>query len=70
MQFKKYILVGTTSLFFQKKRREKESFLDWFSRRTNFELLGYTSSHLEDILRAFSMKRGVDTRLKDHEAMK
>ena len=34
----------TTSLTCRKKRRENESFVDWFTRRTNSESLGYTSS--------------------------
>ena len=60
--FSNHILVCATSLTSRKKRRENESFLDWFSRRTNFESLGYTSSRQEDILRAFSKKKDVDAK--------
>ena len=59
----------TTSLTCQKKRRENESFVDWFTRRTNSESLGYTSSHQEDILRALSKKRKADIRSKNKEAI-
>ena len=39
-----------------KKRRDDESFLDWFSCWTNSESLEYNSSYQKDILCAFSKK--------------
>ena len=50
------LLVRTTSSAGQQKRRDDECFLDWFSRQTSSESLGYNSSRQEDILRAFSKK--------------
>ena len=37
--------VHTTSSVDRKKRRDDECFLDWFSRWTSSESLGYNSSH-------------------------
>ena len=51
-------------------RKKSESFLDWFSCRTNSDSWGYASSRQEDILQAFSRKTKVDARLKDQETMK
>ena len=48
--------VHTTSSIGRKKRRDDESFLNWFSCWTNSKSLGYNSSRHEDILRAFSNK--------------
>ena len=48
--------VCTTSSVGWQKRRDNECFLDWFSRRTRSESLGYNSSRQEDILRVFSKK--------------
>ena len=48
--------VRTTSSAGQQNRRDDECFLDWFSRRTSSESLGYNSSRQEDILCAFSKK--------------
>ena len=48
--------VRTTSLVGRQKRRDDECFLDWFSRQTSSESLGYNSSREEDILRVFSKK--------------
>ena len=48
--------VRTTSLVGRQKRRDDECFLDWFSRRTSSESLGYNSSCQEDILCVFSKK--------------
>ena len=48
--------VRTTSSVGRQKRRDDECFLDWFSRRTSSESLGYNSSRQEDILRVFSKK--------------
>ena len=59
----------TTSLTYWKKRRKNEIFVDWFTRRTNSESLGYTSSSQEDILRALSKKRKANVRSKDEEAI-
>ena len=59
----------TTSLTCQKKRRENESFVDWFTCRTNSESLDYTSSRQEDILRTLSKRRKVDVRSKSKEAI-
>ena len=50
------LLVHTTSSVGRQKKRNDECFLDWFSRRTSSELLGYNSSCQEDILHAFSKK--------------
>ena len=50
------LLVRTTSSVSRRKRRDNECFLDWFSRRTSSESLGYNSSRQEDILRDFSKK--------------
>ena len=60
--FSNHIPMRATSLTCRKKRRENESFLDWFSRQTNSESLGYTSLRQEDILRAFSKKKDVDAK--------
>ena len=62
-----HISLLTTSLTCQKKRRENESFVDWFTLRTNSKSLGYTSSRQEDILRALSKRRKVDVRSKNQE---
>ena len=51
---KDHVIRWTTPLVLQRKREENESFVDWFSRRTSSESLGYTSSRQEDILKAFS----------------
>ena len=59
----------TTFLTCRKKRRENESFVDWFTRRTNSKSLGYTSSRQEDILRTLSKRRKVDVRSKSKEAI-
>ena len=59
----------TTSLTCRKKRRENKSFVDWFTRRTNSESLGYTSSRQEDILRALSKRKKADVRSKNEEAI-
>ena len=48
--------VHTTSSVGQQRRRDDECFLDWFSRQTSSESLGYNSSRQEDILRVFSKK--------------
>ena len=48
--------VRTTSSVGRQKRRDDECFLDWFSRRTSSESLGYNSSRQEDILHVFSKK--------------
>ena len=48
--------VRATSSVGWQKRRDDECFLDWFSRRTSLESLGYNSSRQEDILRVFSKK--------------
>ena len=48
--------VRTTSSIDRQKRRDDECFLDWFSRRTSSESLGYNSSCQEDILRVFLKK--------------
>ena len=48
--------VCTTSSVGRQKRRYDECFLDWFSRRTSSESLGYNSSRQEDILCVFSKK--------------
>ena len=48
--------VHTTSSVGRQKRRDDECFLDWFSRRTSSESLGYNSSYQEDILCVFSKK--------------
>ena len=48
--------IHTTLSACRQKRRDDECFLDWFSRRTSSESLGYNSSRQEDILRAFSKK--------------
>ena len=48
--------VCTTSSVSRQKQRDGECFLDWFSRRTSSESLGYNSSRQEDILRVFSKK--------------
>ena len=48
--------VRTTSSVGRQKRRDDECFLDWFSRRTSSESLGYNSSRQEDILCVFSKK--------------
>ena len=48
--------VRSTSLASWQKRRDDEFVLDWFSRRTSSESLGYNSSRQEDILRAFLKK--------------
>ena len=48
--------VHTTSSVGRQKRRDDECFLDWFSRRTSSESLGYNSSRQEDILCVFSKK--------------
>ena len=48
--------VRTTSSVGRQKRRDDECFLDWFSRRTSSESLGYNSSRQEDILRVFLKK--------------
>ena len=59
--------IHTTSLVGWKKLRDDESFLDWFSRRTSSESLGYNSFLQEDILRAFSKKMKATTILnKEH----
>ena len=50
------LLVRTTSSVGRQKKRDDECFLDWFSRRTSSESLGYNSSRQEDILRVFSKK--------------
>ena len=50
------LLVHTTSSTGRKKRKDDESFLDWFSCRTNSDSLGYNSSYQEDILHAFLKK--------------
>ena len=60
--FRNHIPMCATLLTCRKKRRENENFLDWFSRRTNSESLGYTSLHQEDILRAFSKKKDADAK--------
>ena len=60
--FRNHIPVRVTSLTCRKKRRENESFLDWFSRRTNSESLGYTSLRQEDLLRALSKKKDTDAK--------
>ena len=52
-----HVIRRTTSLVLQRKREENESFVDWFSRRTSSESLGYTSSHQKDILKAFLKNR-------------
>ena len=57
--------IRTTSSISRKKRRDDESFLDWFSHRTNSELLGYNSSRQEDVLRAFSKKIKATAILKE-----
>ena len=48
--------IRTTSSVGRQKRRDDECSLDWFSRRTSSESLGYNSSRQEDILRVFSKK--------------
>ena len=48
--------IRTTSSVSRQKRRDDECFLDWFSRRTSSESLGYNSSRQEDILRVFLKK--------------
>ena len=48
--------VHTTSSVGRQKRRDDECFLDWFSRQTSSESLGYNSSRQEDILCVFSKK--------------
>ena len=48
--------VRTTSSVGRQKRRDDECFLDWFSKRTSSESLGYNSSHQEDILHVFLKK--------------
>ena len=53
--------VRTTSSVSRQKRRDGECFLDWFSRRTSSESLGYNSSRQEDILRVFSKKMKATT---------
>ena len=53
-----HVIRRTTPLVLRRKREENESFVDWFSRRTSSESLGYTSSRQEDILRAFSRNQG------------
>ena len=57
-----HIPMCATLLTCWKKRRKNESFLDWFSHRTNSESLGYTSLRQEDILRAFSKKKDADAK--------
>ena len=47
----------TIPLVLRMKKEENESFVDWFSQRTNLESLGYTSSRQEDILKAFLRNR-------------
>ena len=59
------LLVRTTSSVGQQKRRDDECFLDWFSRRTSSELLGYNSSCQEDILCAFLKKMKATVLLND-----
>ena len=39
-----HVIRRTTPLVLQRKREENESFVDWFSRHTSSESLGYTSS--------------------------
>ena len=53
--------IRTTSSVSRQKRRDDECFLDWFSRRTSSESLGYNSSRQEDILRVFSKKMKATT---------
>ena len=48
--------VRTTSSVGRQKRRDDECFLDWFSRQTSLESLGYNSSRQEDIFRVSSKK--------------
>ena len=43
--------------------------MDWFTRRTNSESLGYTSLRQEDILRALLKRRKADVRSKNEEAI-
>ena len=52
-----HVIRRTTPLVLRRKREENESFVDWFSRRTSSESLGYTSSRQEDILKAFLRNR-------------
>ena len=49
--------VRTTSSVSQQKQRD-ECFLNWFSRRTSSESLGYNSSRQEDILCFFEENEG------------
>ena len=63
-----HIPLHSTSLTCQRKRRENESFMDWFTYRMNFESLGYTSLRQVDILRAFSKKRAADVGLEKQQA--
>ena len=39
-----HVIRRTTPLVLRRKREENESFVDWFSRRTSSESLGYISS--------------------------
>ena len=55
-QFCHNLPVRSTSSAGWQKRRDDEYFLDWFSRRTSSESLGYNFSRQEDILRALSKK--------------
>ena len=48
--------IRTTSSVGRQKRRDDECFLDWFSRQTSSESLGYNSSRQKDILCVFSKK--------------
>ena len=48
--------VRTTSSVGRQKRRDDECFLDWFSRQTSSESLGYISFRQEDIPCVFSKK--------------
>ena len=59
--------VRTTSSTGWQKRKDDECFLDWFSRRTSSESLGYNSSRHENILCTFLKKLKATALLnKDH----
>ena len=62
-----HIPVPATLLTSQKKRRKIESFLEWFSRWTNFESFGYTSAHQENFLWVFSRREEADAGLEKQE---
>ena len=58
------IPMKTTLLTCLKKRRENESFLEWFNQQTNFDSLEYTSSRQKDFLQVFSRRKEADVRVE------